>query len=260
MPEQLKPYAAMRPGPDFPYVSAAEIYFSSVTNLDAELGRLFSSLEALGLAKNTLVVFTSDNGPEDIHVLNAGHSGVGSTGPFRGRKRSLYEGGIRLPFIVRWPGRVPAGRVDDGSIISAVDFRPTMLAMAGVAPMSGRVADGENISDILLGAMRPRTKPLFWEWRFETIGDAVNRSPRLAVRDGNWKLLFNPDRSRVELYSIVDDPTELNNLARDQPAVVNHLSDLARNWSRTVPIGSLDKDAGALPSTWSRRKPGEPPR
>ena len=258
--EQLKPYAAMRPGPAFPHASAAESDFSSVTNLDAELGRLFAALDDLDLAKNTLIVFTSDNGPEDIHVLNAGHSGVGSTGPFRGRKRSLYEGGVRVPFIVRWPGRVPAGRVDDVSIISAVDFRPTVLALAGLTPALGRVVDGENIADILFGALRPRTKPLFWEWRFPTIGHAVNRSPRLAVREGKWKLLCDSDLSRVELFLVGEDPTELTNHAREQPVVVNRLSDLVRDWSRTLPMEPVDKDAGGLPSSWSRIKFGETPR
>ena len=81
--------------------------------------------------KKRSILFSSDNGPEDIHISNAGHSGVGSAGPFRGRKRSLYEGGVRVPFIVRWPGHVPAGRIDDTSVVAGCDFLPTLCKLAG---------------------------------------------------------------------------------------------------------------------------------
>ncbi|MEZ5277638.1 MAG: sulfatase-like hydrolase/transferase [Opitutaceae bacterium] len=254
-PSQLRSYEHLQPGKDFPFSSAASIYLASVTDLDTQIGRLLSEVDALGLAENTIIVFTSDNGPEDIHVLNAGHSGVGSTGPFRGRKRSLYEGGIRMPLIVRWPGHVPAGRVDGTSVLGSVDFRPTFAGLAGVKLSEGRIKDGEDISDILAGSVRPRAKPLLWEWRFSIIGDAVHHSPRLAIRDGEWKLLLNPDRSRVELYSIPDDPTELNNLARDRPDVVERLSAIAVSWSESLPAGPADPEAGSLPSAWSGIKP-----
>jgi len=254
-PDQLRPYARLRPGVDFPFHSAAEVYMASVTDLDTEIGRLLAALEEMGLAENTLVVFTSDNGPEDIHVINAGHSGVGSTGPFRGRKRSIYEGGIRVPLIARWPGHIPAGRVDDTSVISALDLRPTLTAITGSAMEAGRTSDGENVVDILFGKSRPRGKPLFWEWRFAIIGDAVNHSPRLAVRDGDWKLLLNPDRSRVELYALPEDPTELNNLAREHPDIVERLATSVLAWSRSLPVGPVDEDSGKMVSGWSGIKP-----
>jgi N-acetylgalactosamine-6-sulfatase len=107
--EQLASYARLHPGgPGFPHRAAAEIFSASVSDLDAQVGRLLRRLNELALTEKTLILFSSDNGPEDIHIKNAGHSGVGSAGPFRGRKRSLYEGGVRVPFIVRWPGHVPA--------------------------------------------------------------------------------------------------------------------------------------------------------
>lgn len=93
-----------------------------------EIGRLFDKVDQLGLAGNTIVVFSSDNGPEDIHVVNASHSAAGSAGPFRGRKPSLYEGGIRLPFIARWPGHIPAGRVNDQSVLTASTCCPAFAA------------------------------------------------------------------------------------------------------------------------------------
>lgn len=253
-PDQLRAYEHLRPGKDFPHHSAAEIYLASVTDLDEQIGRLLAALDRLGLAQDTLVIFTSDNGPEDIHVLNAGHSGIGSTGAFRGRKRSLYEGGIRVPLIVRWPGRVPAGRTDDTSVLSGVDWRPTLAAVAGIRPAAGRVQDGEDVSDILAGATRPRQRPLLWEWRFDIVGDAVNQSPRLAIRDGDWKLLLNPDRSRVELYAVREDPTELNNLAREHPDVVERLASVVTAWSATLPASPANAKADSLPSSWGGLK------
>ncbi len=95
--------------PGFPFTSAEQIYYASVTALDSHLGRLFDYLDSTGLSRNTLIVFASDNGPAFIESLHAGHSGAGSTGPFRGRKTSIYEGGIRLPLIVSMPGRIPQG-------------------------------------------------------------------------------------------------------------------------------------------------------
>lgn len=253
LPYQLRAYDHLAPGRDFPHASAAQIYLSSVTDLDNEIGRLMAALNEMDLADNTLVIFTSDNGPEDIHVINAGHSGVGSTGPFRGRKRSLYEGGIRMPFIVRWPGRVPAGRVDETSVLSAVDFRPTFAALAGVSPSPGRVVDGEDVRDILFGATRPRTKPMFWEWRSPIIGHAVNRSPKLAIRDGAWKLLLEPDRSRIELYAVGDDPTELDNRAREHPEIVERLAAEALAWRASLTPATA-ADAESPVSSWEKLK------
>ncbi len=253
LPQQLRPYAHLAPGRDFPHASAAQIYLASVTDLDAEVGRLMAALDELGLAENTLVIFTSDNGPEDIHVVNSGHSGVGSTGSFRGRKRSLYEGGLRVPFIARLPGRVPAGRTDDTSVLSAVDFRPTFAALAGVPLAPGRVADGEDVRDILFGATRPRLKPLLWEWRSPIIGHAVNRSPGLAIREGDWKLLLNPDRSRVELYAVRNDPTELDNRAREHPEIVERLAAQALAWrARLTPPTAADAESPV--SSWEKLK------
>lgn len=145
-PEQMSRYARLRAGgKDFPHASAMQIFAASVTDLDTQVGRLLQGLAKLGKEDSTLVLFSSDNGPEDIHIGNAGHSGVGSAGPFRGRKRSLYEGGIRVPGIVRWPGKVPAGRVDDTAILAGVDWLPTICRIAGVGPPEGHALDGEDV-------------------------------------------------------------------------------------------------------------------
>ncbi len=249
--EQMESYARFAPG-GVPYHGAARIYYSTVTNLDAELGRLFAYLQEAGLAENTIILFTSDNGPEDIHVRNAAHSGIGSPGPFRGRKRSLYEGGVRVPFIIRWPGHVPTGRIDETSIVTAVDFLPTLCHIAGATLPDGYEGDGENVADMLRGESRPRTTPLLWEWRFRVAGYPYHHSPMLAVRDGDWKLLLNPDGSRAELYNVPADPMELTNLAAQHPEVVVRLSLQAIHWQDELPAGPIDNNAGQINYGWPR--------
>jgi N-acetylgalactosamine-6-sulfatase len=250
--EQMKPYAAMGPRGAKSHKGALQVYYGAATAADKELGRLLAKLDELGLKENTIVVFSSDNGPEDIHLGEASHSGVGSTGPFRGRKRSLYEGGIRLPFIVRWPASTPAGKVDNTSVIGGVDFLPTICSLAGVPLKPDMKLDGQDMSEAFRGKPTRRFSPLLWEWRFSIFGDTTNRSPILAIRDGNWKLLMNPDRSRVELYDIPKDPTEVDNLAQANPQVVERLSEIALDWQKTLPPGPFDNDAGSNAYPWPR--------
>lgn len=246
-PEQMKPYLRLRAGgKDFPHAAAMEIFAASVTDLDTQVGRLLAGLEKLGKDKNTLILFTSDNGPEDIHIGNAGHSGVGSAGPFRGRKRSLYEGGIRMPGIARWPGKVPAGRIEDKAVLAGVDWLPTICKIAGVQLPADHIPDGEDVSDVLLGTSRPRTRPLMWEWRFNIAGEPFHHSPELAIRDGDWKLLMNPDGNRVELYDVTQDLTQLNNVAEHHPDVVEKLAAQVTAWARTLPEGPHDPTAGTM--------------
>lgn len=245
--EQVKPYARFRAGgPNFPHRSAAENFYASVTDLDTQIGRLLKALDELGLAGNTLILFSSDNGPEDIHINNAGHSGIGSAGPFRGRKRSLYEGGVRVPGIIRWPGHVPAGAIDDTSVVAAVDWLPTACKLAGVTVPAEHKLDGENMSDVFLGKPRARSTPLMWEWRFRIAGEPFHHSPQLAIRDGDWKLLLNPDRSRVELYDLKRDFTQLNNVAEQHPEVVVRLSERVLTWQKELPSGPRDPGAGQM--------------
>ena len=252
--EELERYKRFSPA-GVPYQGATQIYYAAVTGLDAALGRLFSRLDELGLNENTLVVFTSDNGPEDIHIRNASHSGTGSAGPFRGRKRSLYEGGVRVPFIVRWPNHVPAGRIDEESVLTAVDFLPTLCRLAGVDLPSDYHGDGEDVSDMLRGEPRPRRQPLLWEWRFRVHGDPVHHSPILSIRDGDWKLLMNPDQSRVELYDVPRDRMELKNLADRHPEIVDRLAARVLEWQATLPQGPVDPAAGQVHYGWPDSRP-----
>lgn len=248
-PEQLAVYKDLLPSASDPafgrwmqkYLAAAKdltsqmrVYAAAMTDLDTQLGRLLEELERLGLADDTVVVFSADNGPEDYRIGNAASAGVGSTGPLRARKRSLYEGGVRTPLLVRWPGRVQAGRLDAESVLASADFLPTVCALAGVAVPADLRPDGEDVGDILLGKPRPRRTAIFWEWLFGIVGKEYV-SPPLAVRDGRWKLLLTPDRRRVELYDIPADPEEDSNVAAQHPDVVDRLAEAALAWQRSLP-------------------------
>ena len=247
--EQMEPYQRFAPRA-VPYKGAKQIYYASVSDLDSQIGRLIRKIDELDLGGNTVIAFSSDNGPEDFDIRNAVHSGIGSAGPFRGRKRSIYEGGVRMPFIVRWPGRVPSGRVDNTTVIAGVDWLPTVCSLAGVRLPGDLNPDGEDMSTALLGRPKQRSKPLMWEWRFRIFGDMVHKSPMLAIRDAKWKLLMNPDHSRIELYDIPADPTELDNVADRHPDVVEELSKEVLKWQKTLPAGPIEKVAGSNAYPW----------
>jgi len=114
--------------------------------------------------------------------------------------------------------------------------------------------DGQNMSEAFLGTPVKRGRPLMWEWRFRVFGDMVHRCPMLAIRDDNWKLLMNPDRSRVELYDIPKDPTELDNVAGQHPEVVQKLADKVLAWQETLPPGPVEPVAGANAYPWPKEK------
>ena len=166
---------------------------------DREIGRVLDFLKAEGLEQNTIVVFASDNGPEPSFQRQR-------TGGLRGMKWSLYEGGIREPFLVRWPGHIPPGKTDSTTVLGSVDFFPTLCALAGVAMPKDAAVDGLDASTALLGAPTLRSQPLFWEYGRKADylfpREPGARSPNLAIRDGKWKLLVNADGTGAELYDL----------------------------------------------------------
>ena len=254
--EHLKPYEHLSPkwGDQ---KGALQVWYAVLTNIDRHVGRILDKLDDLGLSENTVVIFSSDNGPESGLMAFTSHYGGASstsTGPFRGIKRSLYEGGIREPFIVRCPGMTPAGKVNSSTVIGGVDFLPTVCGLAGAELPDGMMLDGENMAVALEGKPRYKSKPLMWENRFPVYGHVIHKSPMLAIRDGRWKLLMNPDESRIELYDIPNDPTELNNLAEKNPGIVARLSDRVMKWQATLPDGPVHKDAGSNAYPWPGNK------
>ena len=254
--EMMAPYKHLSPGFG-DNKGALEIWYAVLSDIDKHVGRIIDKLDELGLSENTIVVFSSDNGPESGLIPFISHYGGASstnTGPFRGVKRSLYEGGIREPFIVRWLGTTPAGKVDNTSVISGVDWLPTVCDLARVPLPTGKKFDGENLSPALKGTPVIKERPQMWENRFPVYGHVIHKSPMLAIRVGNWKLLMNPDRSRVELYDIPNDPTELNNLASRKPQIVKDLSEKVLAWQATLPEGPVDPNAGSNAYPWPQSR------
>lgn len=205
--------------------------------MDRQLGRFFDGVRDLGIDSNTLIVFASDNGALPTF------KGARSAG-LRGSKLSLYEGGIRLPLIVRWPGRTPAGRVDERTVLGAVDFFPSLCAIAGVKLPESTIFDGEDLSRALLGAPVERKRPLFWEYGRNTnsfvYARGRDRSPNVAVREGPWKLLVNADGTGAELYDLATDPAESTEVSAAHLAIAHDLTAKALAWRRALPAATSD--------------------
>ncbi len=227
------------------------VYAAVVDGADQRIGKILDLLDELKLADNTLVIFSSDNGPENTGTIKQlRHPGdkdgkvlgiephgkyysVGKTGGLRGAKRDTYEGGLRVPFLVRWPGQVPAGRADTASIVTAVDLLPTFAEVAGIDLPEGYVSDGQSVLSLLKGGSIKREKPMFWEWRY---GKEANKKSMLAVREGSWKLFLHRDDNTVELYNVMRDRAETMNLASSYPDKVGRLKTLALAWKASLPI------------------------
>ena len=208
--------------------------FRAVLNeYDHQIGRLLDALREMGLETNTIIVFSADNGPQPSfdHARTLAQ---------RGMKWSLYEGGIHEPFLVRWPGKIPAGKVNDTSVVSSVDYFATICSLVGVKPPADAAFDGADMSAAWLGGSASRTKTLFWEYgRTATYGyprpDPKDKSPNVAMREDDWKLLVNADGSNAELYNLAVDPKETKNLAAEKPEQAGRLRDAAFKWRQALP-------------------------
>lgn len=218
-----------------------QVYASVIAEGDEAVGRIMKLLRDLKIDDNTLVVFSTDNGPEistdeKDHKKTEGlgkYYSVGESGGLKGEKRSLFSGGIRVPFIVRWPGATPAGIRDTTSVITAVDLLPTFLAAAGVALPEGYEPDGENVLSAFKGEGFTRTKPVFWEWRG---GDNQQYTwPSLAIREGPWKLLVNQEQGKLELYNLKKDWAESSDVSARFPEVVAKLHQQLAAWKASLP-------------------------
>ncbi|AQQ10045.1 Arylsulfatase [Sedimentisphaera cyanobacteriorum] len=205
-----KPYKSEGGYRNQPHPKAA--FAGMVTRMDKDIGRLTSKLEELGIADNTVVIFTSDNGPHS----EGGHvpAYFGSSGGLRGIKRDLYEGGIRVPFIAKWPGVIAAG-TENPHISAFWDFLPTAAQIAG-QPIAVRT-DGISMLPALKGEKQPEHKYLYWEFR-----------PRgtQAIRMRNWKAIKFIKDGRTELYNLDKDPTESNDLSKTYPDVTARMEQI----------------------------------
>jgi arylsulfatase A-like enzyme len=185
------------------------VYARMVTALDAAIGRVLATLEQRGLADNTIVVFTSDNGGERFS----------KTWPFSGQKTELLEGGIRVPAIVRWPASIAAGQTSEQVAIS-MDWLPTLLAAAGAAPDPAYAPDGENLLPVILGTSAPHPRTLYWRYKANT---------QRAMRSGDWKYLKLSGNEF--LFDVAVDQRERANLAHKHPDVFARLKRQWETWN-----------------------------
>lgn len=200
--------------------------------MDKQIGRFMDALRELGIDDNTLVLFLGDNGALPHFGTRNGH--------LRGSKLSLYEGGIRVPLIARWPQHIPAGRVNSETVISTLDFFPTLCEITKTKRPRGMRFDGIDMSAALFGRTPERRKKLFYEYGRNTNSYAFpraarQRSPNVAIRDGKWKLLVNAEGSGAELYDIEADASETTNLVADNPKHVARLKKAALAWRKSLP-------------------------
>jgi arylsulfatase A-like enzyme len=201
------------------------IYAAMIHTLDDCVGRVLAKLDELKLTERTLVVFTSDNG--GLHVPEMTNTPATHNTPYRAGKGFVYEGGLRVPLIVRWPGQAPAGRTTDTPVIST-DWTPTLLEACGVKVPDG--LDGVSLLKVLRGR-ELAARPLFWH-----VPHYMNQGsrPAGAVREGKWKLIEHYEDGKLELFDLVRDPGETKDRAGAEPELAKALRDRLAAWRKEV--------------------------
>lgn len=201
-----------------------QLYYGSITAMDDQIGRLWAELEKMGVAENTMIWFCSDNGPE-IKT-------PGSAGPFRARKRSLYEGGVRVPAFCVWPTTITAGTTTDFPAVTS-DYLPTLLSVLGTSyPDPVRPIDGQDISDILSGADRKRNKAIGFQ----------HPRGRISWVSDIYKLVRDNEQAPYELFDLVNDPGEQNNLAASEPKLVTTMKASMHAWEESCKKSAAGED------------------
>jgi arylsulfatase A-like enzyme len=216
------------------------VYAAMIESLDQSVGRILDKLDELQLAGNTIVIFFSDNGGVGGYEA-AGVPAKGITGnaPLRGGKGMLYDGGIRVPLIVRWSGNVQPGSVCDEPVIG-LDFYPTFLELAGASAPPGHTLDGRSLSPLLQSAGKARLnrEAMFWHFPgyLEAGADTGNwrTTPAGAVRSGNYKLVEFFEDGHVELYNLKEDVGETRDLARKMPEKASELHGKLKAWRQAI--------------------------
>jgi arylsulfatase A-like enzyme len=229
-----------------PHRQPRAAYAAMITRMDSDVGRLLTLIKSLGLEERTIVVFTSDNGPLYDGLGGTDTEFFNSAAGLRGRKGSFYEGGFRVPCLVRWPGHVAAGSTSN-RVTGFEDWLPTLLELVGAHNRVPGVLDGISFARSLLGVSQPARPFLYRE--------SPGYGGQQCIRVGDWKALrrnLNPNSqsrssqpSTIELYDLVTDPSETTDLADKYPQVVARLRDLMaeeHQKSALFPIRELDRD------------------
>ena len=201
------------------------VYAAVIETLDDSVGVLLRRLDALGLRTNTIVIFTSDNG--GLHVPELGHWRITDNSPFRAGKGFLYEGGLRVPLLARWPGEMPAGKVIDVPVINTGWFA-TLMELTGATLT--HTPDGPSFAAVLAGRGHA-SRPMFWHFPHYT---NQGSRPGGAVCDGDWKLIEHYDTGAKELYDLGDDPSETRNVVAQQPGRATEMQRQLHAWVRSV--------------------------
>ena len=231
---------------------ADAIYASVLSHADDRIGEVLDALDRLQMTDDTLVIFSSDNGPAratgpaklelSYDTATGAGWGIGAakgiTGGRKGYKAALFEGGIGVPFIARWPGKIGAGKVDKTSLLSAVDLLPTFCEIAKASLPASYRPDGLSQVEVLLGKPSSRrSKPLFWKVKgaWPPPKSRPDHWVSYAVVHENWKLLTNRDASHVELYDLAADPYEEADLRERKPEVARKLMNQVEAWKSSLP-------------------------
>jgi arylsulfatase A-like enzyme len=205
-------------------------YAAMIESLDRGVGQVMKTLKKTGLTENTIVVFFSDNGGRGSYLrMGYDRDHVTSNAPLKGGKGSFYEGGIRVPLIVRWPGVTPAGTVCDEPVIG-IDFYPTFLEAGDIAPPDDYLLDGQSLVSLLRDPNATLDREAMY-WHFPGYPNAAWRStPVSVIRSGPWKLMKFYEGPTLELYNIDKDPGEYHNLAKKRPKVRQRLHQRLQSW------------------------------
>ncbi len=216
------------------------VYAAMIASVDESVGRVLAVLDELHLTENTLVIFSSDNGGVGGYSregIKRNQEEVTDNAPLRSGKGSLYEGGVRVPYIFRWPGRIPTGTVTDTPIIS-IDLYPTLLELAGGKPQPGYTLDGVSYVKLLTsgGTADLGREALYWHFPgYLGAGrDQWRTTPAGSVRRGDWKLIEFFEDMHTELYNLKDDIGEKHNQARAKPELARELTEKLHAWRTAI--------------------------
>jgi arylsulfatase A-like enzyme len=199
-------------------------YQQMIERMDFQVGRVLAALDAQGLSANTIVIFTSDNGGERF----------ADTWPFTGRKTELLEGGLRVPLVMRWPGRIARGSTTEQVAIH-MDWLPTLLAAAGSAPAPDYPSDGIDLLPVMTGKAAPAPRKLFWRYK---------ANHQRAARDGDWKILKINDNAF--LFDVAADPMERANLKDRHPDIFARLAAEWNAWNATMLPEVRESNTGGI--------------
>lgn len=226
-------------------------FAAQVECVDENIGRLLARLKDLGLDENTIVIFTSDNGgmsaanlsndSRNIDPKQLDSAYAGSVLPLRGAKGWMYEGGIRVPLIVKWPGKVKAG-TESAEPVIGTDFYPTILEMVGLPLMPEQHADGVSLAPIL-GKQKGLGRDAIY-WHFPHYSNHGLQSPGAAIRSGQYKLLEYFENGTVQLFDLSEDLGEQNDLSKMRPEIVKHLLEKLQKWRDEVGAKMMPPNPG----------------